>query len=127
MSETIIAKYEAGVLVPQRRLDLQENQTVNLQIVPPQVRIPAVKARHIVNRFLLDNISYLMGATRPTLVQSDRLMWRVPVVLTYPNQGEIGEVGYVDVDAEQGHIVDVPQTIEELRNRARTLSAGSTP
>lgn len=68
-----------------------------------------------------------MGATRPTLVQSDRLMWRVPVVLTYPNQGEIGEVGYVDVDAEQGHIVDVPQTIEEFRNRARTLSAGSTP
>jgi predicted DNA-binding antitoxin AbrB/MazE fold protein len=123
MSETIIAKYEAGVLVPQEHLDLQEHQMVHLQIIPPQVRVTATQARRVVNRFLLDKVSYLMGAARPTLIQSDRLVWRVPVVLTYPDQGEVGEVGCVDVDAEHGHILSDPQVIEELQNRAHALGS----
>ncbi len=125
MAETIIAKYEAGVLVPSESLDLREHQTVHLHIVPPHVHITAEEARRKVNRFLLDNVSYLMGAARPTLAETDRLVWRVPVVLTYPDKGAVGEIGVIDVDAEQGDVLTTPETIPEIQEHARALAIRS--
>jgi predicted DNA-binding antitoxin AbrB/MazE fold protein len=125
MAETITARYESGVLIPLENLDLREHQTVRLQIVPPQVRITASEARRKVSRFLLDQVSYVMGAEQPTLTETDRLLWRVPVVLTYPDQGTVGKVGYIDVDAEHGTLLSTPETIQELQENARALAAHS--
>jgi predicted DNA-binding antitoxin AbrB/MazE fold protein len=84
MTEIITARYEGGVLLPLEDTGLQERQMVRLHIVPPRVCVTAAMARRKVNRFVLDEISYLMGGEQPTLVETDRLVWRVPVVLTYP-------------------------------------------
>jgi predicted DNA-binding antitoxin AbrB/MazE fold protein len=65
MTETITARYEGGTLVPLEDIDLEELQTVRLQIVPPQVCVTAATARRRANRFILDKISYLMGAEQP--------------------------------------------------------------
>ncbi len=123
MTETIIARYEQGVLVPLEDTDLQERQTVHLQIVHPRVCITAATARRQVNRFVLDEISYLMGGEQPTLAETDRLVWRVPVALTYPDQGVVGQVGFIDVDAESGKLLLTPETIEEIERNARILAA----
>jgi predicted DNA-binding antitoxin AbrB/MazE fold protein len=122
MTETITARYEGGVLVPLQDVDLQESQTVRLQIVPRKVRVTAETARRQVNRFVLDEISYLMGGEQPSLVETDRLVWRVPVVLTYPDQGVVGQAGSIDVDAETGELLLTSEIIEEIKQNARTLA-----
>jgi predicted DNA-binding antitoxin AbrB/MazE fold protein len=119
----ITAIYERGVLVPLQDLGLQERQTVRLQVVPPGVCITAATARRKVNRFVLDEISYLMGGERPTLIETDRLIWRVPVVLTYPTHGVVGRVGFIDVDARSGELLLTPETVEEITHNARALAA----
>lgn len=125
--ETLLVRYEAGVLVPTQKLTLAEHQMLRVQIVAPQVCITAVEATRRVNRFLLDEVSYLLGADQPTLVEVDGLVWRTPVILTYPDRGAVGEVGFVDVDAESGDLRITPQTAEELRRHARALAERSTP
>ena len=127
MKEIITAKYEQGVLVPLQDPGLQECQTVRLQIVPQRVCVTAATAQRKVNRFVLDEISYLMGGEQPTLVETDRLVWRVPVVLTYPTHGTVGQVGFIDVDAENGELLLAPETVEEIIHNARALAARLSP
>ena len=119
----ITAIYERGVLVPLQDLGLQERQAVRLQVIPPGVCITAATARRKVNRFVLDEISYLMGGEQPTLIETDRLIWRVPVVLTYPTHGVVGQVGFIDVDAGSGELLLTPETVEEITHNARALAA----
>lgn len=82
----------------------------------------AAEAVRRVNRFLLDHVSYLMGAERPTLVSAETLVWRTPVVLTQPARGTLGQVGNLDVNAETGELLTTPDTIRDLTNRARQLA-----
>jgi predicted DNA-binding antitoxin AbrB/MazE fold protein len=123
MTKTITARYEQGVLVPMEAVGLQEHQVVRLQIVPPRVLVTAATARRKVNRFLLDEVSYLIGGEQPALVEAERLVWRVPVVLTYPDRGVVGQAGFIDVDAESGELLLTPQNVEEIKRDARALAA----
>ena len=123
MKETITARYERDTLVPLEDIELQELQTVRLQIVPPQVCVTAATARRRANRFILDKISYLIGAEQPTLVETDRFVWRVPVALTYPDRGIVGQVGSIDVDAETGELLLTLETVKEIQRSARALAA----
>jgi len=127
MTELITATFEHGVLVPTHTVDLRERQTVRLEIVPPQARLTAAAARRHVNRFLLDRVSYLMGTERPELAETPRLVWRVPVILTSPDHGTLGQVGTVEVDAETGELLVDDHTADTLRRHGHALAAGSTP
>lgn len=120
-TKTIDAVYEDGVLRPLEQLDLDEHQTVSLHILPPRVRIPAAVARRKVNVFVGNEISYLMGGRDPELVVSDPVMWRVPVVLTFPNHGMVGVVGAIKVNAETGELLTSPALIEEITRNAQAL------
>lgn len=126
MADWITATFEHGVLVPAHTVDLHEHQTVRLEIVPPQARLTAAAAQRCVNRYLLDEVSYLMGTERPSIENGSRLIWRVPVVLANPGDGPLGQVGTVDVDAETGDLLVDEHTAETLRQHGRTLAAGST-
>jgi len=127
MTELITATFEHGVLVPTHTVDLGERQPVRLEIVPHRAQVTAAAARRHVTRFLLDRISYLMGTERPELAEAPRWVWRVPVVLTSPDQGPLGQVGTVDVDAETGELLVDDHTAEALRRHGHALAAGSTP
>jgi predicted DNA-binding antitoxin AbrB/MazE fold protein len=120
-TKTISAVYENGVLRPLERLDLEEHQTVSLHILPPRVRIPAVVARRKVNVFVGNEISYLMGGRDPELVVGDPIVWRVPVVLTFPSHGAVGTVGVIEVNAETGELFVSPALIEEITHNAQAL------
>ena len=125
MTKIITATYEQGVLVPLQDSGLQDHQAVRLQIVPSRVCVTAAVARRKVNRCVLDNVNYLMDGEQPVLAEMDRLLWRVPVVLTYPPQGVVGSVGFVDVDAESGELLLTPKTIGDIWRNARALLANS--
>jgi predicted DNA-binding antitoxin AbrB/MazE fold protein len=126
-TKTINAVYEDGVLRPLERLDLDEHQTVSLHILPPRVRIPAAVARRKVNVFVNNEISYLMGGRDPELVTGDRIVWRVPVVLTFPVHGTVGTVGAIEVSAETGELCSSPALIEEITRNAQALADSLPP
>lgn len=124
---TIDAVYTNGVLRPTEPLDLAEDQHVSLHVLPARVRIPAVVARRQVNVFVCSSISSSMGGGTPELVVGERLVWRVPVLLTFPAHGTIGTAGTIDVDAETGDLLTTPSLIEEITRNAETLAARLPP
>jgi len=124
---TVDAVYADGILRPLERLDLPDHQRVSLHILPPRVRIPAVVARRKVNVFVCNEISCLMGGGTPELVGGERMVWRVPVLLTFPRYGTVGTVGAIDVDAETGDLLTTPSLIEEIIHNAEMLAARLPP
>jgi hypothetical protein len=104
-------------------------QTGHLELdikVRADVNISAYAARQKVNSFVLSDISYMMHAGVPTLVVAERICWRVPVVLSLTSQGDVGEVGTIDVDVETGQLHITPQLITEINTRAEGLALSAT-
>jgi hypothetical protein len=95
--------------------------------VSADVNVTAFTARQKVNNFVLSEISYMMHAGEPALVVDDRISWRVPVILSLTSQGDVGEVGHLDVDIETGQIQISPQQIAEIEARAANITARTTP
>ncbi len=85
------------------------------------VNVTAFSARQKVTGFVVDQISTNMHAANPTLIMSDRIFWRVPVVLSLPPAGDIGEVGTIDVDVESGQLQITSTLIQELERHAEFL------
>ncbi len=82
----------------------------------------AKAARRIVGRFVADEIGYLLRSNEPTLVVSDRLYWRVPIVLALPDRGIVGTAGALDVDVETGQLFVTSEQIAEITYQAENLA-----
>lgn len=87
------------------------------------ILVSAQEARDSVNRWLLKDVSYMIGAEDPTLVVSDRIVWRVPAVLTAPHVGHVGMAGTVDVDVQTGEFDTSSLRKEQILQGARELAA----
>lgn len=101
-------------------------QTGRLEIdirVSADLNLSAFAARQKVNGFILSDISYMMHAGEPTLVVSDSIYWRVPVVLSLTSHGDVGDVGMIDVNAETGQMLISPNLVAEVSARAEGLAA----
>ena len=90
--------------------------------VAADVNISATAARQQVNQFVLSEISYMMHAGEPELVISDRIVWRVPVILSLTSRGDVGDVGAIAVDVESGQMTISPEALDELHARADDLA-----
>ncbi len=71
-----------------------------------EIKHTAVQAKRLVSGWLLNEISYLIGADLPTLVLYESPAWRVPIWLTLPGTNHKEIIGAVDVDVETGKIND---------------------
>ena len=91
-----------------------------------EVNYTAVVARRRVSGYVASNVSVLMGGEEPTLVLADRIVWRVPVVLTMPGHGVLGRVGEIDVDVETGEILVTEDILTVIKDHAKRLAAGTT-
>jgi hypothetical protein len=88
----------------------------------PIVNIDAVAAKRKVNGYIGREISSMMGGLEPALVYSEgRLVWRVPIIITTPFDGQLGVVGVVDVDARTTAILIPPNLEETLVTNADAL------
>ena len=94
--------------------------------VSAQLNYSARAAQRRVGRFVADEIGYLLRSGSPTLVVSERLFWRVPVILALPTSGTVGEVGTIDMDVETGQLAITPQQITQITRRAEDLTAHAT-
>ncbi len=91
------------------------------------IRVTAEEAQHQVNRWLLENVSYMMYADPPTLVIGERAVWRVPAVFTSSQVGRVGIVGHIDVNIQSGYMDNTPERQEQLIQRAREMAAKLPP
>jgi len=91
------------------------------------IRISAEDARRKVNRWVLDEVSCVMGAEEPTLVVDEQTFWHVPVILTASHIGHVGIAGIVAVDVETGEIDDSPECKAAILEGARELATKMPP
>ncbi len=111
-----------NILPPQfRSAELEINVRVQATM-----NITPVVARRKVNVLMLEKVGNLLHGGFPALHLTDRIYWRVPVILSTPAQGQIGQVGDIDVDAETGEMIVGGELLEDIAEHARRLLASST-
>jgi hypothetical protein len=91
------------------------------------LNVTAEDARRAVNRQVVTELGTGLVARAPELViAGEQILWRVPIALSLPNLGDLGQVGTVDVDARTGDIVLIPAAQEKIIQHAHRLYAGAT-
>ena len=91
------------------------------------IRVSAEETRRAVDRWLLDQVSYMLGAEEPVFVIGAHTGWQVPVVYSAPHIGRAGIAGYVKVDAQSGEILDPGETKIALEQEAKALAKRLPP
>ena len=97
---------------------------INLTI---EIKVTAEQARKKVNFWLMDQVSYLMGAEPPTLVIGERAVWRVPAYISFPHVGKAGITGTIDVDVETGEMNNTPERKAEIEQCAEQIAERQPP
>lgn len=91
------------------------------------IRTSETEAHRQVNHWLFTQVSCMMRAGTPTLFVGERVVWRVPAILTAAHVGEVGIVGTVDVDADSGAIDDLAAQKAAILKTAKILAQKLPP
>ncbi len=92
-----------------------------------EVHVTAATARRRVSRLAISEIGNLLYGGEPSLIVGERICWRVPVLLAYPDTGPVGQAGTLDVDVETGQVLATPEQLTEITNYAQYLAQRTTP
>jgi len=91
------------------------------------LNVSADDARRQVNRLAVPELGTGLVAREPELlISGEQIIWRVPIVLSLPALGDLGQVGTVDVDARTGELLLDAPTEERIVQHARRLYRGAT-
>ncbi len=88
----------------------------------PELPITAFRALQLANVLVKMEVSSQIGADTPTLVDGKRPCWSVPVWLTFPDCGRVGQAGTVLVDANTGAVLAEAETLREITENAKRLA-----
>jgi len=94
--------------------------------VSAEINVAARSARQRVTRLVASELGNLLYGGDPSLVIGERIVWRVPVILTYPDTGPVGQVGALDVDVETGQVLVAPEQLAEIETQAHALAKRSS-
>jgi hypothetical protein len=113
-------------VIDQKEFSKTAPVSLNLHLVAT-LTTTADDARRLVNRQVVTELGTGLLAHDPTLVLTEsHILWRVPIVLSLPTLGDLGQVGTVDVDARTGEIRMSPEAQERIIAHASRLYAGAT-
>jgi len=89
------------------QIDIQLRTTLN---------ISSSAARKIVNQRIVTELGTGLLALEPELlVKKNQFIWRVPILLSLPVLGDLGQVGTIEVDAITGDILTGSHTQKEIQ------------
>ena len=109
-------------------LSLPRSGRVNVTInVSADIHITATVARRRVSRLVISEIGNLLYGGEPSLFVGERICWRVPVLLAYPDTGSVGQAGTLDVDVETGEISVTSEQLSEIKDHAHYLAQRPPP
>jgi hypothetical protein len=95
--------------------------------VAATLNIGAEEARKLVNQQVVTELGTGLIARDPELaIDGEKVTWRVPIALSLPGLGDLGQVGIVNVDAESGDLLISTDDQERITQHARRLYAGAT-
>lgn len=110
----------AGTQAQTPPFDLQVHLNTTLHVT-------AREARQLVNRQVVTELGTGLVADEPELVILDeQFLWRVPIVMSLPTLGNLGQVGSVCVDAQTGTLIEDKTNWEGVLQHAQQLYAGAT-
>ncbi|HRQ42432.1 MAG TPA: hypothetical protein PLD25_31335 [Chloroflexota bacterium] len=106
----------------------QTSPPVHLELhVQATLHITAEETRRLVNRTLIPELGTGLVAQSPELViNGKQTSWRVPVVLSLPGLGDLGQVGSIHVDTQTGNLQSTPAIQKDIIQHARRLYTGAT-
>ena len=89
-----------------------------------ELNITPFVARQNANSYLIMRVGNLIMAAEPDLeLREDGPYWSVPVVLTSPGVGHVGQVGQILLDAQTGNIIESESTsCAEIESNAERLA-----
>jgi hypothetical protein len=106
------------------------SQTAPIQLnvhVVATLNITATEARRRVNRQIVSELGTGLTARDPEVViAGEQILWRVPIVMSLPGLGDLGQVGAVDVDARSGDLLLSSGMQDTIAKHAQRLYAGAT-
>ena len=91
-----------------------------------EIKVTAEEARRKVDTWLLNEVSYMIGADPPSLVVGEHVRWRVPAWISFPNAGRF-KVGTVEVDVETGEMIDLSGRKVEIERCAEEAASRLPP
>jgi cytochrome c-type biogenesis protein CcmH/NrfF len=105
---------------------IQKSENLDISIsIEVTVNINAATAEKKVTAWLVSEVGNLLIAGTPQLVISRQTLWRVPVLLTSSAVGIVGEVGFINVDAETGDLLIQPETAAQLLTNVRHITSAT--
>jgi prevent-host-death family protein len=125
-------QYEALLAQSEKSPPSEPDRPVNVAAdretaVAITVQITAEEARRLVNREVVPELGTGLGASKPDLLlRGEQVIWRVPIVLSLAQLGDLGEVGIIEVDAQTGTILENGRNRERILQHAQRLYAGAT-
>lgn len=87
---------------------------------PP--RLSPLAARQSAKRFIFMDVSSGIATDEPIFVPGDRPCWRVPLLLTMPPHGSLGQVGELLVDADTGEVLADETDLARINRDADRLA-----
>jgi len=84
---------------------------INVEV---DISVTADEARQTARRWLADEISMLVDADPPLLVVGEKIHWRVPAYISFPDMGRVDVIGTVIVDATTGKIIEAEKSKTEI-------------
>ena len=115
-----------SAILDQSRLFPLGSAQVDIQLhVSAQVNITPFVARQKINVLMLDQVGNLLHGGEPELLVSEKLYWRVPVLLSTPRRGLVGQVGSIRVDAQTGEVLTDDKLLKDIADHAHQLLAGT--
>ena len=98
-------------------------QTVPFDLnISTTILISAAEAKRLASRHVIMELSSNLCGTTPELVlRETALVWRVPIMLSFPHIGSMGIVGTIDVDASNGDLLTDENNDEKINDHALRL------
>lgn len=117
MEQVTITLHGAGI---------QDTQNLNIQVsIAATVNIDAKTARRQATVWLVSEVGNMLVGGAPYLLIGHKTVWCVPAILTSAVMGTVGEVGLVEVDAENGKLLvtdnlktQILENVEQLTRSA---------
>lgn len=104
-------------------IQLPPQADVRIEIsIAAYLGITSQSAQRKVSKLVLDQVGNLLYGETPNLVAGSRLLWRVPVWVSSPASGPIGQAGTLDVDAQTGEVLYSDEQLELIGEQARVLA-----
>ncbi|MBE7469861.1 MAG: hypothetical protein DPW09_20665 [Anaerolineae bacterium] len=102
---------------------VQDTQDLNIQVsIAAIINVTAKAARRQATAWLASEVGNMLIGGVPQLVISQRVIWRVPALLTSSKLGPVGEVGAVEVDADTAELLVTPELRARILDNVQQLT-----